>query len=166
MLTPANPMPSRSAASWSLSSAAFAQGAVIPTRYTCMGANQSPALQWTQPPEGTASLALVVEDPDAPSGTFIHWVVYNLPADVRELPENIPQQSAIQKTGVQGKNDANHLGYDGPCPPPGKVHHYSFILYALDRPAELPAGLTHSGLLREIKGHILAQTVWMGTFSR
>ena len=166
MLKPANPIPSSTSASWSLSSPAFSQGAVIPGQYTCVGANQSPALQWTQPPAGTTSLALVVEDPDAPSGTFIHWVVYNLPADLRELQENISQQTTIQKTGLEVKNDFGHLGYDGPCPPEGKVHHYSFILYALDRSADLPAGLNRASLLHDIKGHILAQAVWMGTFSR
>lgn len=143
-----------------ITSTAFAYGEPIPARYTCKGADVSPPLSW-QPQEGAQSFALIVDDPDAPMGVFTHWVIYNLPAEMTGLPEGVPPDAYSQ-----GRNSFGRVGYNGPCPPPGRPHRYNFTLLALDLPPTLPAGLDKAGLLKAVSGHVLAQSVWMGTFQR
>ncbi len=149
----------------SMTSPAFAAGESIPQKYTCDGDNTSPALQWEQPPAGTESLALVVDDPDAPSGTFVHWVYYDVPASARGLPENVPTDERPSPGGTQGKNGGGKTGYTGPCPPSG-THRYFFKLYALDTRLDAAPGLTKDQLLQAMQGHILAQAELIGLYSR
>ena len=149
-----------------LTSSAFANGQPIPQTYTCDGKNISPALQWSGVPAGAKSLALIVEDPDAPVGIFTHWVLYNLPPNLTGLNESVPRLAALADLGVQGINDFRKTAYDGPCPPAGKTHRYYFRLYALDIEPSLADGLTRQKLLDAMRGHILAQGEWMGTYQR
>jgi hypothetical protein len=149
-----------------LKTTAFPAGGTIPTQFTCSGANISPALSWTAPPPRTQSFALIVDDPDAPAGTWVHWVVYNLPALLRQLREHVPMGDAIARGGKQGLNDFPQNGYGGPCPPPGKPHRYFFRLYALDAMLDLRAPVHRKDVDAAMKGHILAQGEWMGTFGR
>jgi Raf kinase inhibitor-like YbhB/YbcL family protein len=149
-----------------LTSAAFQEGAAIPERYTADGRNVSPPLKWRGAPAGTASLALVCEDPDAPRGTFTHWVAFNLPAGSRELGEGVPAEATLPNGTAQGTNDFGKVGYGGPKPPPGKPHRYVFKLAALDRPLDLPPGATGAQLLAALKGHVLAETQLTGTYGR
>ena len=149
-----------------LKSTAFTQGGDIPKKYTCDGADVSPPLNWTDPPPGTQSLALLCEDPDAPRGTWVHWVLFNLPASARELPEGVPTKETLSGGGRQGKNDFGKIGYGGPCPPKGPAHRYFFKLYALDTPLDLKPGVTRQELLKATGGHILAETELMGRYSR
>jgi Raf kinase inhibitor-like YbhB/YbcL family protein len=139
---------------------AFANGQSIPPKYSCTGKNISPALTWGELPAGTQSFALIVDDPDAPMGTWVHWVLYNIPADTRNLPENT-DTGAVSV----GKNSSGNMRYDGPCPPSG-THRYFFKLYALDSMLSLSPGATKEQVLNAMKGHILAQGELMGTFSK
>ena len=143
-----------------LTSGAFSDGATIPARYSCDGADVSPPLAWSGTPEGTRSLALICDDPDAPGGTFVHWVLYNVPAHLSQIPEN---QSG---GGVEGMTNFGRVGYGGPCPPPGKPHRYFFKLYALSEPLALRAGATKADVERAMHGHVLAQAQVMGTYGR
>jgi Raf kinase inhibitor-like YbhB/YbcL family protein len=145
-----------------LTSDAFANGQSIPAKYSCVGKNISPALAWTEPPAGTQSFALIVDDPDAPGRTWVHWVMFNIPADVRSLQEDF--SAASNNAIIVGKNSSGSASYQGPCPPSGS-HRYFFKLYALDTSLSLP-GATKDQLLKEMDGHILAQTELMGTFSK
>jgi Raf kinase inhibitor-like YbhB/YbcL family protein len=145
---------------------AFHVGGAIPTQFTCSGENKSPFLSWTQPPSGTKSFVLIVDDPDAPGGTWVHWVVYNLPAAARQLPEHVPAGQMVSGGGEQGTNDFPDNGYGGPCPPPGKRHRYFFRLYALDTILPLPASVHRQEVDLAMKGHVLAQAELMGTFGR
>ncbi|MBO0859162.1 MAG: YbhB/YbcL family Raf kinase inhibitor-like protein [Chloracidobacterium sp.] len=150
-----------------LSSAAFSEGEAIPIQYTCDGANVSPPLRWGGIPKNSQSLAIICADPDAPSGVFIHWVIYNLPPIVADVPEATPATEELIESGaLQGRNDFNHIGYDGPCPPTGKPHRYFFHLYALDIKLELGAGATKLEFDRAAKGHIIAEGRLMGTYKR
>jgi hypothetical protein len=149
-----------------LTTTAFRPGEAIPTEFTCSGANISPALSWNQPPPRTQSFVLIVDDPDAPAGTWVHWVVYNLPASARQLPEHVPPGGAIEGGGEQGVNDFPMRGYGGPCPPPGKPHRYFFRLYALDIILDLRAPAHRKDVDSAMKGHVLAQAELMGTFGR
>ncbi len=153
-------------ASLTLSSEAFDDGGNIPVKYTCDGEDISPPLSWGDPPEGTVSFVLIVEDPDAPMGVFTHWVIYNIPASLRGLPEGVPAQGEVEGTGVQGKNDFNRLGYGGPCPPKGPAHRYVFKLYALDTSLNLKAGATKKQVLKEMEGHILGYGELTGKYGR
>lgn len=144
-----------------LTSDAFANGQSIPAKYSCIGKNLSPALTWTEPPAGTQSFALIVDDPDAPMGTWVHWLLYNIPADVRNLQEGFAAQDPI----AVGKNSSRNLAYDGPCPPSG-THRYYFKLYALDAALSLSPGASKDQLLKAVEGHILLQSELMGTFSK
>ena len=144
-----------------LTSVAFAAGEPIPAKYTCDGANVSPPLAWSDAPPGTQSLALIMDDPDAPAGTWDHWLLFNIPANVRNLPE----QAGAPAGSVDGKNGWGRTGYGGPCPPRG-THRYFFKLYALAAKLDLPAGANKSQLLRAMKTHILAQAELMGTYAR
>jgi len=149
-----------------IESAAFKDGGPIPRRFTCKGADISPALRWTEPPGGTRSFTLIVEDPDAPGGVWTHWVVYNLPARARQVPENVPKQDHLAGGGFQGLNSFGRAGYGGPCPPTGNAHRYFFRLYALDIILSLKPGAARSDVLEAAKGHTLARTQWMGRFKR
>ncbi len=150
----------------SLSSTAFKGGERIPVKYTCEGQDVSPPLTWSEPPQGTQSLTLIVDDPDAPGGAFTHWVLFNIPPDSGELPEAVPTQAQLSSGALQGKNDFGKIGYGGPCPPPGRLHRYCFTLYALDRVLDLKAGVSKKQVLDAMQGHILAQEQLIGTYQR
>ena len=149
-----------------LTSTAFEFGKRIPTRYTCDGEDVSPPLSWKGIPEGTQSLVLVVEDPDAPRGTFIHWIIYNIPPNLPGLPEGVPRKRELENGALQGINDFGVIGYRGPCPPPGKPHRYFFILRALDTKPALGPGASRAELEEAIKGHVLGEARLMGTYGR
>jgi hypothetical protein len=149
-----------------LESAAFPAGGTIPKKFTCDGADVSPALKWSAPPAGTESLVLIADDPDAPVGTWVHWVLYDLPAQTRALPEGVPQEAELSGGGRQGSNDFRRLGYGGPCPPPGKPHRYFFKLYALKARLNLKAGATKKDVEQAMKGSVLAQAELMGHYGR
>jgi Raf kinase inhibitor-like YbhB/YbcL family protein len=144
-----------------ITSTAFENGTPIPKRFTGDDADVSPPLAWAEPPSGTKSLALICDDPDAPRGAWVHWVLFNLPANLRGLPEGAPVGDA-----VDGTNDFGNLGYGGPAPPKGKPHRYFFKLYALNKTLDLPAGATKDEVLAACKGHVLAEGEWMGTYQR
>lgn len=148
-----------------VASSAFEEGGAIPTRYTCDGMDVSPPLSWGSVPGGTRSLALIADDPDAPGGTFVHWVLYNLPPDTRQLPEDVPNRETLPSGAAQGVNGAGRVGYMGPCPP-GGTHRYFFKVYALDTGLDLGAGATREDLVSVIDGHVLAEGQLMGTYRR
>jgi Raf kinase inhibitor-like YbhB/YbcL family protein len=148
-----------------LVSTAFKEGELIPIKFSGYGENVSPDLAWNQAPEGTKSFALICRDPDAPSGTFYHWVVFNVPENVRGLPEGIGRDVSLPTGGIQGTNSFRHVGYDGPKPPKG-THRYYFDLYALDGMLELDQTATAGQLLKAIKGHVLAQASLMGKYTK
>lgn len=152
--------------SFSIESPAFPENGNIPRKYTCDGPDVSPALRWNEPPAGTKSFALIADDPDAPVGTWVHWVVYDLPATTRELPEGVPKQKDVPRGGRQGTNDFRRLGYGGPCPPPGKPHRYFFKLYALSVMLDLESGATKADVERAMKGKVLAEAKVMGRYGR
>ncbi|MGO8786931.1 MAG: YbhB/YbcL family Raf kinase inhibitor-like protein [Terriglobia bacterium] len=154
------------AATLELKTTAFHAGGTIPAKFTCSAENASPALFWTQPPPRTTSFVLIVDDPDAPGGTWVHWVVYNLPPSARQLPEHLSAGDSIPGGGKQGVNDFPQTGYGGPCPPPGRPHRYFFRLYALDTTLEVRAPVHRKDLDLAMKGHVLAQAELMGTFGR
>jgi Raf kinase inhibitor-like YbhB/YbcL family protein len=149
-----------------LSTSAFSPGGDIPEKFTCSGADLSPALTWSNVPLTTKTLALIVDDPDAPSGTFTHWVLYNQPPGAQGLQEGVPGTAQLPGGTLQGMNSAHSVGYHGPCPPPGKPHRYYFKLYALDSRLDLQSGANKSELEQAIQGHILAQAEYMGRFAR
>jgi len=153
------------AMSFEISSPAFASGEAIPSKFSCDGDDASPVLTWTEPPTDTQSFAIIVDDPDAPMGTWVHWVVYNIPASTRELEENMPNILELNNGIMQGFTSAGTLGYHGPCPPSG-THRYFFKLYALDTTLSLPAKTDKEKLLAAMDGHILANAELMGTFKR
>ncbi len=148
-----------------LSTTAFEPGGMIPARYTCDGDDISPDLVWQDLPGGAASLALVCDDPDAPAGTWVHWVYYDIPATVERLPAGVPARERPASGGVQGTNDFRRLGYGGPCPPKG-THRYFFNLYALDSILGLAPGATKKQLLKAMAGHVLAHAELMGRYER
>ena len=149
-----------------IASTAFTDGAAIPKKYTCDGQDLSPPLAWTGVPEGTKSLALICDDPDAPMGTWVHWVLWGLPPSAPALPEGAPPTGTLPGGIQQGMNSWPKVGYGGPCPPPGKPHRYFFKLYALDATLTLPDNTDKGGLERAMKGHILASAQIMGTYGR
>ncbi|MEE9289157.1 MAG: YbhB/YbcL family Raf kinase inhibitor-like protein [Bacteroidota bacterium] len=146
-------------------STAFQEGAMIPKKYTCDGPDVSPPLTWTSVPAETKSLALICDDPDAPMGTWVHWVLFNLPADTTELPESVPPQKTLESRAKQGTNDFGKIGYGGPCPPSG-THRYYFKLYALGTEVGLEAGITKKELLKAMEGHIIGEGQLMGRYKR
>jgi Raf kinase inhibitor-like YbhB/YbcL family protein len=163
----AKEIPDESAgASFSIACPAFENGADIPAIFTCTGSDYSPALQWENTPEGTKSFALIVDDPDAPVGTFTHWVLFNIPSGLASLSEKASPHGTPPAGTREGINDFGKNGYGGPCPPPGKPHRYFFKLYALDSTVNLPVGATKDQLIQSMKGHILGQTQLMGMFAR
>ena len=151
---------------FTLSSPAFKSGDEIPKQYTCDGADLSPPLTWSDTPPGTQRFALILDDPDAPAGTWVHWVLYDLPANLTKLPEGVPADETLANGGTHGINDFRRVGHGGPCPPPGKPHRYFFRLYALDAPINLKPRATKADVLRAIQGHVLAQAELMGTYKR
>ena len=157
-------MQAQSSAALQLKSTAFSNGGTIPTKFTCDGPDVSPELSWNDPPAATKSFALIADDPDAPAGTWVHWVLYNLPASLRGLLEAVQKTKDLESGAHQGTNDFRKIGYGGPCPPRGPAHRYSFRLYALDQQVQLAAGATKSDLERAMKGHILAQAELLGRF--
>ena len=146
-------------------STAFEHGQPIPGRYTCDGEDLSPPLQWGLLPPGTVTLALIAEDPDAPRGTWVHWVMYNIPSEDLWLPEGVPPDSIQPDGSIQGLNDFRKIGYGGPCPPWG-THRYYFRLLALNTRLDLPPGITRDRLLSAMEGHVIARGELMGTYSR
>jgi len=150
---------------FALTSPAFEEGSPIPAAYTCDGKNGSPPLQWTSPPPGTNSLALIMDDPDAPMGTWVHWVLYNLPPSVRQLSEAMPPEAQWPDGTAQGTTSFGRVGYGGPCPPSG-THQYLFKLYALDLLLPLGAGANTPAVESAMRGHLIAQAQLMGTYRR
>jgi len=148
-----------------ITSSAFTEGAMIPKEFTCDADDISPDLKWSGVPQGTKSFALICDDPDAPVGTWVHWVLFNIPADVSALPAGIPPDAALKNGARHGKNDFRRLGYGGPCPP-GGTHRYYFKLYALDTVLTLDSGSAKAQLLAAMKGRILAEGQLMGTYKR
>ena len=150
-----------------LYSSAFKDGSFIPPKYTCEGANVSPQLHWNEISKDVKSFALIVDDPDAPSGDFVHWVIYNIPGNVRELHEDITPSRNISDKVLLGTNSFGRIGYGGPCPPPGKPHRYFFKIYALDTLLHhVESGATKAQLLKEMQGHIIAEGQLMGKYKR
>jgi Raf kinase inhibitor-like YbhB/YbcL family protein len=149
-----------------LTSSAFKAGDSIPKKHTCDGADVSPPLAWTEPPPGTKSFALVCDDPDAPAGTWVHWVLYDVPGTVRQLPEGVEKKSTLADGSRQGTNDFKRTGYGGPCPPRGAPHRYFFKLYALDTALGLAPGATKAEVLKAIEGDVKGQAELMGRYGR
>lgn len=149
-----------------ISSPSFPSGRDIPKKFTCDGVDVSPQLAWTDPPVGTKSFAVLVDDPDAPVGNWNHWALWNLPATARGLAEGISKEAGLSDGSQQGKNDFRRTGYNGPCPPPGKPHRYYFKLFALDTKLDLKSGATKREVEAAMKGHILEQAEWMGRYGR
>jgi len=149
-----------------VSSSAFVEGAFIPAKYTCEGEDISPPLRWSEPPPGTQSIALICDDPDAPGGAWVHWVLYGLPPSVTELPEAVPTQEVLPSGARQGTNDFKRIGYGGPCPPRGTPHRYFFRVYALGSEIDLSPGATKEELLGPMEGQILAEGRLMGKYER
>lgn len=149
-----------------ITTTAFAEGQPIPRRHAFDDQDISPALQWSGVPPAAKSLALICDDPDAPMGTWVHWVLYDLPPVGTGLAEGVPKSPELPNGAKQGVNDYKKIGYGGPCPPPGKPHRYFFKLYALDTMPDLKPGLTKKELLQAMDGHVIAEGQWMGTYER
>ena len=148
-----------------VTSSAFQDGGMIPAKYTCDGQDISPPLAWQGVPEGCKSLALINDDPDAPMGTWVHWVIYNIPPDTSELSENVPPNEVFPSGVKQGLTDFRRIGYGGPCPPSG-THRYFFKIYALNEELKLDAGATKKQLLKAMEGHIIAEGQLIGKYKR
>ncbi|MBM4240184.1 MAG: YbhB/YbcL family Raf kinase inhibitor-like protein [Euryarchaeota archaeon] len=146
-------------------SSAFREGEMIPKKYTCDDVNVSPPLEWDYVPKGTVTLAIICDDPDAPAGTWTHWVIFNLPPDLKELPEGITDERMFDNGAKQGINDFGRIGYGGPAPPRG-THRYYFKIYALDVELDLSAGITKDELLQAMEGHVLDEGQLMGRYKR
>lgn len=148
-----------------VTSTAFAEGEMIPAKYTCTGQDISPPMAWTGVPSGTKSLALIADDPDAPMGTWVHWVLYNIPPTAAGLPEQLPSDEVLEDGSRHGVTDFKRFGYGGPCPP-GGTHRYYFKLYALDTPLELSGRVGKQDVLDAMQGHVLAEGQLMGKYKR
>lgn len=148
-----------------LVSAAFKEGQPIPRQYACDGVNVSPPLEWGSAPKNAKTIAIIADDPDAPAGTWVHWVLYNLPAENIGLVENVPATETLNAGGFQGKNDFGKIGYGGPCPPSG-THHYFFKVFAVDDELPLKAGATRAELEKALEGHVISKGQLMGTYKR
>ena len=156
-------------AQFTLSSPSFRNNQPMPAKHSCEGEDASPSLKWEGAPAGTKSFALICDDPDAPGGSWVHWVMYGIAASTKELPENVAKTDTVAALGgvKQGRNDFDRAGYGGPCPPRGhSVHHYHFRLYALDTDLNLAPRVTRKQLESAMKGHILAQAELIGTYQR
>ena len=170
---PSPPTPSPSATNadtskFTLTSPAFKDGEPIPVQYTADGKGVSPQLDWTGVPAGTKEFALIVDDPDAPRGTFTHWVIYAVPPSITSFPQDVPKTDTVPSLGgaKQGRNSADAIGYTPPSPPPSKVHHYIFHLYALDKSVPYSQNMTADNLRKAISSHVLATTELTGTYQR
>ena len=146
-------------------SSVFDDGAMIPEKYTCDDIDISPRLKWSSVPDDTKTFAIICDDPDAPMGTWVHWVLFNLPANINELSEDVPLLEILQNGAKQGRNDFGKIGYGGPCPP-GGTHRYYFKIYALSEELKVEAGITKSELLKAMEGHILSEGQLMGRYKR
>ncbi len=149
-----------------ISSTGFAANQMIPKKFTCDGDDGSPQLTWKDAPAGAKSFALIMDDPDAPVGTWVHWVLFNLPGEAKELPEGVAKQQQLPDGSLQGHNDFRKIGYGGPCPPPGKPHRYFFKLYALDAKLDLKAGASKADVERAMKGHVIGEAELIGRYGR
>lgn len=147
-----------------LTSKGFAPQGAIPARYTCQGENLSPPLLWANLPKGTRSEALIMDDPDAPGGVWLHWVLYNVPPEIIALPEGLGKTDTLALGALQGHNAFHKIGYDGPCPPAGPAHHYSFRIYALDKMLQIEPGASRADVEAAMQGHVLGQGELVGTF--
>ncbi len=151
---------------FTISSPAFAHEKAIPKKYTCDRANISPPLRWNGAPEGTKSFALVAEDPTVPVGSWSFWVLYDLPAGTKGVPQGVAASEPLPGGAKHGLNEFGKVGYSGPCPPPGQLHHYYFRVYALDAPTKLEPGATKAKVFRAMKHHVLRVAEVLGTFER
>jgi Raf kinase inhibitor-like YbhB/YbcL family protein len=151
---------------FAISSTSFPNGGDIPKKFTCDGADVSPELAWTDPPPGTKSFALIADDPDAPSGTWTHWLLFNVPPTVGSLPEGVSKIDELPDGERQGRNDFHKIGYNGPCPPPGKPHRYFFKLHALDCTLDLKPGASKQEVELAMQSRILNQAEWIGKYRR
>lgn len=149
----------------SVTSSAFKEGEMIPSKYTCDGDDISPPIDWLGVPAEAKSIAMISDDPDAPMGTWVHWVIFNIPPQAKGLSENVPAKESLEDGSIQGVNDSHKIGYGGPCPPSG-VHRYYFKVYALDVSLQLKPGITKKALESAMKGHILAEGQLMGRYRR
>jgi Raf kinase inhibitor-like YbhB/YbcL family protein len=161
---------SRERIMFELTSSAFAPSGKIPKKYTCDGKDVSPPLAWKGAPQGTALIAVIMEDPDAPAGTWIHWVIYDVPAASGALAENLSRDATLPDGATQGASwgveKFDRVGYGGPCPPPGKPHRYFFRAYALSSKLALPAGAPKSAVVAAMKGKVLAEATLVGLYGR
>ncbi len=151
---------------FSISSSSFPNGGDIPKKFTCDGADVSPELSWSEPPVGTQSFALIADDPDAPSGTWTHWLLFGLPATISTLAEGVNKIDDLPGGERQGRNDFRKIGYNGPCPPPGKAHRYFFKLYALSSQLNLKPGASKQEVEHAMEGLILGNAEWIGKYRR
>jgi Raf kinase inhibitor-like YbhB/YbcL family protein len=149
-----------------LTSSSFEHNRYIPSGFTCEGKNVSPSLCWQDLPQGTITIAIICDDPDAPSGTFTHWIIWNIPPSQNSLPQAIPNQGELKGGIRQGRGSSGLIGYFGPCPPLGKPHHYNFTLYALDTSLDLTVGIPKGKLLEAMSGHIREHATLTGLFAR
>jgi Raf kinase inhibitor-like YbhB/YbcL family protein len=149
-----------------VTSSAFGSGAMIPQQYTCKGDDVSPALEWSGAPAKAVSFAIIMDDPDAPRGTWVHWVLWNVPASAHSLPQGVPKSEQLDDGARQGRNSNGNVGYNGPCPPMGQTHRYFFRVYALDTKLDLAAGAERADLDAAMKGHVLAEGEYMGKFHK
>ncbi len=149
-----------------VNSNAISPGGNFPKRNTCDGDDFSPPLAWSDVPPNAKAFALILDDPDAPRGTFTHWLLWNIPASSRDLPENVAKTAELPTAGSQGRNDFGKIGYGGPCPPPGKPHRYFLRVYALDQALAVKPGASRAELERALHGHVLAQGELMGRYGR
>jgi Raf kinase inhibitor-like YbhB/YbcL family protein len=166
IISPAFPADTKGASRAQLTSTAFQQDAEIPRKHTCDGDDVSPPLRWANLPSGTKAFALILDDPDAPGGTWVHWVIYDLPSDAKELAEGIAKTETLRNGAKNGVNDFRKIGYGGPCPPPGPPHRYYFKLYALDALTNLKPRATKQQLLDAMKGRVLDQAELIGRYKR
>jgi Raf kinase inhibitor-like YbhB/YbcL family protein len=146
-------------------SPAFDEGGFIPGEYTCDDIDVSPPLEWSLVPDGTKTFALICDDPDAPMGTWVHWVIFNIPGNITMLSENVPPLEVLENGAKHGMNDFRKMGYGGPCPPRG-THRYYFKIFALDKELDVNSGITKKGLLKAMEGHILGEGQLMGKYKR
>jgi len=151
---------------FAISSTSFQNGGQIPRLFTCDGADVSPQLSWADAPAGTKSFALIADDPDAPVGTWTHWVMFDIPTQITSLPQGVPKADDVPGGGHQGRNDFRKVGYGGPCPPPGKPHRYFFKLYAMDQMLGLKPGSSKQDLEQAMQGHVLGNIELMGRYQR
>jgi Raf kinase inhibitor-like YbhB/YbcL family protein len=158
--------PGANAIAFPIASVSFANGGDIPKKFTCDGGDVSPELSWTQPPAGAQSFALIADDPDAPIGTFVHWVIFDMPPTASALSEGVGKMDELPDGSRQGQNDFDKMGYGGPCPPSGKTHRYFFKLYALDRKLGLKAGASKREVEKAMDGHILGKAEYVGKYGR